>query len=172
MHARPRRRWRRLRRSLTYGALVALILLAALVGLANQLLPVVDRHPDEVAAWLSERVDQPVAFSALDARWTRRGPRLRLHDLVVGEGEAALVVGTAELQFSVYSGLLPGMPFTELSISGLALTLHQDDEGRWRIEGLPRPRLPRVDPLDLLEGFGELRVQNARLGVRFLLRIV
>lgn len=163
MHARPRRRWRRLRRSLTYGALVALILLAALVGLANQLLPVVDRHPDEVAAWLSERVDQPVAFSALDARWTRRGPRLRLHDLVVGEGEAALVVGTAELQFSVYSGLLPGMPFTELSISGLALTLHQDDEGRWRIEGLPRPRLPRVDPLDLLEGFGELRVQNARL---------
>jgi len=165
VHARPRHRWRRFRRTLTYGGLVALILLATLVGLANQLLPVVDRHPDEVAAWLSDRVGQPVAFSALDARWTRRGPRLRLHDLVVGEGEAALAVGTAELQLSVYSGLLPGMPFTELSIAGLALTLHQDGEGRWRVEGLPRPRVPLVDPLDLLEGFGELRVQNARLRI-------
>ncbi|MFN7387125.1 MAG: YhdP family protein [Lysobacteraceae bacterium] len=165
MHAPHRRRWRHLRRALGYGGLVALILLAALVGLTNQLLPAVERHPEDVAAWLSERVGQPVRFSAIDARWTRRGPRLSLRDLEVGEGDATLAVGEAELQLSVYSGLLPGMPLTELSVDGLALTLHQDAEGRWRVEGLPRPRADGVDPLDVLEGFGELRVQGARLAI-------
>ena len=163
MQPRSRRRWRRFRRAFAYGGLLGLILLASLVGLANQLLPMVDDHPDEVAAWLSERVGQPVALSAVDARWTRRGPRLRLHDLVVGEGDAALAIGTAELQLSVYSGLLPGMPFTELGIAGLALTLRQDAAGHWTVEGLPRPAVPIPDPLELLEGFGELRVQDARL---------
>ncbi|MCE2944821.1 MAG: hypothetical protein LW828_08910, partial [Xanthomonadaceae bacterium] len=148
MHAPHRRRWRHLRRALGYGGLVALILLAALVGLTNQLLPAVERHPEDVAAWLSERVGQPVRFSAIDARWTRRGPRLSLRDLEVGEGDATLAVGEAELQLSVYSGLLPGMPLTELSVDGLALTLHQDAEGRWRVEGLPRPRADGVDPLE------------------------
>lgn len=165
MQPAPRRPWRRIRRSLAYGGLVGLILLATLVGVANQLLPSVARHPESVAVWLSERVGQPVAFSAVDARWTRRGPRLRLDDLVVGEGEAALAIGTAELQLSIYSGLFPGMPLTELSVSGLALTLRQDGEGRWSLEGLPRPREPLLDPLDLLEGFGELRVQGARLAI-------
>jgi len=165
VHAPHRRRWRHLRRALGYGGLVALILLAALVGLTAQLLPAVERHPEDVAAWLSERVGQPVRFSAIDARWTRRGPRLSLRDLEVGEGDATLAVGEAELQLSVYSGLLPGMPLTELSVDGLALTLHQDAEGRWRVEGLPRPRADGVDPLDVLEGFGELRVQGARLAI-------
>jgi uncharacterized protein (TIGR02099 family) len=160
-----RRWWRRCRRIGGYGVLVALIVLALFVAVANQFLPAVEKHPDEVARWLSERVGQPVRFSGIDARWTRQGPRFALEGLVVGEGDRQLAIGRADLQVSVYSGLFPGMPLTELSVDGLALTLHQDAEGRWRMSGLPEPARPGVDPFDVLAGFGELRVQDARLRI-------
>ena len=79
-----RRRFRHARRWTGYGVLVLLIALALLVGIANQLLPMVERHPDRIAAWLSERVGEPVSFSGAHAEWTRRGPRFTLDDLHVG----------------------------------------------------------------------------------------
>ena len=161
-----RRWWRRCRRIAGYGVLLLLIALALLVALANQLLPAVEQHPAEVARWLSERVGQPVRFTAIDARWTRAGPRFALDGLVVGDGQRRLAVGRADLQVSVYSGLFPGRPLTELSVDGLSLTLHQDAEGRWRMSGLPEPAQVGGDPLDALAGFGELRMQDARLRVR------
>lgn len=166
MQAPQRRSLRRLRRSLGYGALLALILLATLVGLASQLLPVVERHPEEVARWLSARVGQPIAFDGLEARWSRAGPRFALRRLAIGEGERTLHIERADLQVSIYSGLFPGMPLTELSVDGLTLALHQDAEGRWSLRGLPRAvAAAGGDPFDLLEGFGELRVQDARLRI-------
>ena len=165
MASLARRWWRRCRRIGGYGVLVVLIVVALLVAVANQLLPAVEEHPDDVARWLSERVGQPVRFSGIDARWTRQGPRFALDGLVVGEGERQLAIGRADLQVSVYSGLFPGMPLTELSVDGLALTLHQDVEGRWRMSGLPQPAQVGIDPFDVLSGFGELRVQDARLRI-------
>lgn len=165
MVSAARRWWRRCRRIGGYGVLLLLIALALLVALANQFLPAVEKHPDDVARWLSERVGQPVRFTAIDARWTRAGPRFALDGLVVGEGERQLAIGRADLQVSIYSGLFPGMPLTELSVAGLSLTLHQDMEGRWRVSGLPQPVQADVDPFDVLAGFGELRVQDARLRI-------
>ncbi|HEX5756800.1 MAG TPA: hypothetical protein VFY12_10670, partial [Arenimonas sp.] len=92
-----RRRLRHLRRLFGYGALVALILAAVLVGVANQLLPLVERNPDRIRQWLAERVGQPLQFSAAYAEWTRRGPRFMLSNLRVGATGEALEVGRAEL---------------------------------------------------------------------------
>jgi uncharacterized protein (TIGR02099 family) len=166
MASAARRWWRRCRRLGGYSVLLLLIALALLVALANQFLPAVERHPDTVARWLSERVGQPVRFTAIDARWTRAGPRFALDGLVVGEGERRLAVGRAHLQVSVYSGLFPGMPLTEISVDGLSLTLHQDADGRWRISGLPEPAQVGADPFDALAAFGELRMQDAQLRIR------
>lgn len=167
MTTRLRRRLRHLRRLFGYGALVALILAAVLVGVANQLLPLVERNPDRIRQWLAERVGQPLQFSAAYAEWTRRGPRFQLSNLRVGATGEALEVGTAELLVAVYSGFLPGSPLTELKIRGLNLELEQDEQRRWRVLGLPAAREPgRADPLDALEGFGELQVEQASLRVR------
>src|SRR4249920_3120436 len=125
-----RRRIRHTRRWLGYGGLIVLILVALLVGVANQMLPLVERNPAKIAAWLSERVGEPVNFSHAHAEWTRRGPRFILDDLRVGQGEKTLNVGRAELTVAMYSGMLPGQPLTELKIRELALTLVQDDDRR------------------------------------------
>ncbi|WP_374603298.1 YhdP family protein [Arenimonas sp.] len=161
-----RRRFRHARRVLGYGFLVLLILLATGVGALNQLLPLVERHPDKVAAWLSERLGEPVAFGSARGEWTRQGPRFTFAGLRIGEGERQLEVGQAELLFAVYSGLLPGEPLTALKVRDLSLTLEQGEDRRWRLAGLPFEPKPGVDPLDTLEALGELQVERARLQVR------
>jgi uncharacterized protein (TIGR02099 family) len=160
--ARPK--LRHTRRVLGYGALVLLILFATGVGIANQLLPLVERHPDRIAAWLSERVGQPVTFTRAHAEWTRRGPRFTLDGLRVGQPEDALLIGRAQLQVAMYSGVLPGRPLTELKIRDLALRLEQGEDRRWRLVGLPGQQ--QADPLETLEGFGELQIEKARLAIR------
>ena len=160
-----RRRIRHTRRWVGYGLLVLLILLALLVGVANQLLPMVERHPEQIAAWLGARVGEPVSFSHARAEWTRRGPRFILDGLHVGKGATQLNIGRAQLQVAMYSGLLPGQPLTELKIRDLALTLVQGDDGRWKVIGLPGQD-ETADPLDRLEGFGELQIEKAQLAIR------
>ncbi|MBC7655683.1 MAG: TIGR02099 family protein, partial [Frankiaceae bacterium] len=159
-----RRRIRHARRWTGYGVLVVLIGVALMVGIANQLLPMVERHPDKIAGWLSARVGEPVSFSKAHGEWTRRGPRFILEDLHVGKGSTELAIGRAQLQVAMYSGLLPGHPLTELKIRDLLLTLVQDADGRWKVIGLPGQT--QADPLDRLEGFGELQIERAQLTIR------
>ena len=102
------------------------LLLAALLGVvASQLLPLVESHPADVAAFLSKRAGRPVAFDRVETRWTRLGPLLRLDNLRVGQGAQTVRIGDAEMLVSTYSGLLPGHAFTELRLRGLDLTVER-----------------------------------------------
>ncbi len=160
-----RRRIRHARRWTGYGLLLLLIALALLVGVANQLLPMVESHPEQIARWLTARVGEPVSFSRARAEWTRRGPRFILDDLHVGKGASQLRIGGAQLQVAIYSGLLPGRPLTELKIRELSLTLVRGADGRWQVIGLPGQGVTG-DPFDRLEGFGELQIEKAQLAIR------
>jgi len=163
MSAPPRLRLRRIRRHFVAACAVGLVVLALLVGTLSQLLPLAERHPEAIAAWLSERAGQPVRFEQLDTAWTRRGPLLQLKGLRIGAGQG-LAIGEAEVLVSMYSGLLPGRSLTELRLRGLALDLQQGSDGRWSVRGLPQSS-SGGDPLDALRRLGELQVIGGRLGV-------
>ena len=130
-----------------YGALVAVIFVALLVGIAKQLLPLAERHPDRIAAWLSERAGRPVHFAKVETAWTRRGPLLRLDDLRIGEGAQSVVIGDTEMLVSLYGGLLPGGTFSELRLRGLDLTVERAADGFWSVRGLPGQQQEGGDPL-------------------------
>lgn len=164
MSAPPRLRLRRIRRHFIAACALGLVALALLVGTLSQLLPLAERHPERVAAWLSERAGQPVRFDRLQTAWTRRGPLLQLQGLRIGAGQG-LAIGEAEVLVSMYSGLLPGRSLTELRLRGLALDLQQADNGRWSVRGLPQSS-NEGDPLDALRRLGEVQVIGGRLGVR------
>ena len=81
-----RRRLRLARRGLGYTVAIALVLVALLLAVVSQVLPMAERNPDRVAAWLSERAGRPIRFDRVETEWTRRGPLLKLDNLRVGEG--------------------------------------------------------------------------------------
>lgn len=140
MRASLRRRLRLARRGLGMAVAGALVLVALVIGVANQLLPWAERHPDRVAAWLGERIGRPIAFTSVQTEWTRRGPLLQLDGLRIGAADGSagtIAVGDAEMLVSLYAGLLPDTPFSELRLRGLDLTLERDDAGRWTVRGLP-----------------------------------
>ncbi|MDH5835692.1 YhdP family protein [Luteimonas kalidii] len=160
-----RRRLRLARRGAWYVVVLGLVLAALAAGAVSRLLPLAERHPDRVAAWLGERAGRPVAFDRLDTQWTRRGPLLRVDGLRIGEGGDALRIGEAEILIAQYAGLLPGRSFTELRLRGLQLALQRSDDGRWRVRGLPGDGQPGADPFDALESLGELQVIGGRLDI-------
>ncbi|RMH91159.1 TIGR02099 family protein [Lysobacter pythonis] len=144
-------------------ALVALSLALAF-GAAIQSLNWLEANPARVAGWLSAKASQPVAFSGLEAEWTRRGPLLRLSGLRVGPGADAIPIGQAEVLLAPYTGWLPGRRMTELRLHGLALTLERNVAGEWHVRGMPG-QSGRRDPLDSLQDLGELQVVGGRLRV-------
>lgn len=159
------RRMRHARRWLVYGGAVLLVLVATLMATASQLLPWVARHPDQIAAWLSQQAGQPVSVAKAKAVWTRRGPLFTLSGLHIGSPEAGLAIDQAQLLVSVYSGLIPGMPLTELRLSGATLALVRGDDGRWGVRGLVDSTVPGTDPFDVLQGLGELQLVDAALHI-------
>src|SRR5690606_5562872 len=90
---------------------------------------------------------------------------LQLDNLRIGEGEKAFTVGDTEMLVSIYAGLLPGTPFSELRLRGLDLTLERIADGRWQVRGLPGQQKAGVDPFESLEGLGELQVIDGKLAV-------
>lgn len=159
-----RRRLRLARRGAVYGIAIVLVCMAVVLGVASQVLPLAERHPERVAAWLSERAGRPVAFDHVETQWTRRGPLLQLDGLRIGEGDAGVRVGQAEVLVSMYGGLLPGHSFTELRLRGLSLTLQRAEDGVWSVRGLPGQQ-GGGDPLASLEGLGELQIIDGRLSI-------
>ena len=160
-----RHRLRLLRRGAWYALAALLVLLALGNGIGSQLLPLVERHPDKVAAWLGARVQGDVAFDRVQTQWTRRGPLLRLDNLRIGDGAVPLRIGDAEILVAQYAGLLPGRSFTELRVRGLQLTLQRDANGLWSVRGLPGQQQAGGDPFETLGRLGELQVSDARLQV-------
>lgn len=159
-----RRRLRTTHRALWYALAAVLVLLALGAVVASRLLPLAERHPQRVEAWLSERAGHPVGFDRLETEWTRRGPLLRLGGLRIGAGDDVVTVGAAEVLVAQYAGLLPGRSLTELRLRELALTLERDRDGRWRVHGLPGER-QEGDPFDVLQRLGELQVIGGSLTV-------
>ncbi len=160
-----RRRLRLARRGIWYVVAGVLVCMALVLGVASQLLPLAERHPDKIAAWLSARAGRAVAFDHVATQWTRRGPLLRLDGLRLGAGADAVRIGEAEVLVSMYAGLLPGRSFTELRLRGLSLTLQRADNGMWSVLGLPG-QAGGGDPLENLEGLGELQVIGGKLSVQ------
>ncbi len=158
-----RRRLRLARRWAAYLLALALVALALVLGAAGQLLPLAERHPERVAAWLGEKAGRPVEVERVATQWTRRGPLLRLEGLRIG-GADGVTIGQAEMLVSLYAGLLPGRGFTELRLRGPALSLQRHPEGRWSVRGLGAGE-GGGDPFEYLQGLGELQVIGGRLDV-------
>ncbi|WP_137974955.1 YhdP family protein [Pseudomonas sp. F(2018)] len=148
---------RLLRWGLGLCALV-LVLAALYVSLGRELVPLVAEYRDEVEAKAATALNMPLAIGSLEGGWRGLAPVLTAHDVLVGEGASAVRLDQVRLVPDVLASLLARAPrIANLQVEGLQLSLRQDAEGRWAVEGLPQrqPSKP-LDPQKLIDGLGML----------------
>jgi uncharacterized protein (TIGR02099 family) len=118
----------------------AVILLAVVMALTQLLLPLLARHPEWVAAQLSERLQRPVSFAAMEGRWTPSGPLFVMHGVTVGalKGHAGtpLHIPESELKLDFGGWLAPSRHLVNLHVRGLELDLLRDADGAWHVNGI------------------------------------
>lgn len=147
-----------LRQSLSIAAL-GLVVAALYVSLGRQLVPLVAEYRLQAQDKATELLAMPVQLGRLEGRWQGLAPQLLAHDVLLGEGAAAMhlerLVVVPDIAGSLWARELR---LAALRFEGVRLSLTQDADGRWRVEGLPaRDKQPPTDPAKLLRSLQKIR---------------
>lgn len=128
----PGRLLARLRQWLAAIAAVLIIATAVVVGVGRLLIPYADEMRPWLEAELSERLDQPVSITRIEARWPRLTPQITMEGLVAGLPERPLIeVDRARLELHLPDLLRADRNPFRLVVLGLDLVLEEDAAGRW-----------------------------------------
>lgn len=130
--------------------LIILILLwGALAVLARLATPLLDDARRPIEHWLSEQLNQPVQIGRLQSSWYGVAPKLRLHDVNIGQSPQNLQLDELAIDFHP-AGLLSGNPLdaVRLTLNGLQLHLIREVDGAIHVAGIvggnqgSKPTLP------------------------------
>ncbi|MFA6230203.1 MAG: YhdP family protein [Rhodanobacter sp.] len=147
---------------------IAVITLAVLAGVAQLTLPLLARHPDWVAAQLSERLQRPVSFASMEGRWTGSGPEFVMHGVTIGaaagQSGPLLQLPESELKLDFGGWLLPSRHLINFHVHGLQLDLMRDAAG-WHVNGIGVAGGADRQPLSLGPLSADLWLENLRIVV-------
>lgn len=137
------------------GLCALMLVLAALyVSLGRELVPLVAEYRAEVEAKATAALEMPLTIGSLEGGWRGFSPVLTAHDVLLGEGDSAVRLDQVRVVPDVLASLLARQPrLANLQLEGGQLSLRQDAEGRWAVEGLPQRDSARpLDPQKLIDG--------------------
>lgn len=128
-----------------------LVLAAVYVSLGRELTPLVAEYRAEVEAKAQAALDTPLHIGSLEGRWSGFAPVLLAHDVMVGEGSSALRLDQVQVVPDMWASLLAReVRIAHLQVSGLQLSVKEDQDGRWTLQGLPVQDDQPLDPQQLL----------------------
>lgn len=133
-----RGRLHRLRFAVLALATALVIVFGVLAGLIQLALPWVERHPQQVERWLSQRLERTVVIGQVRGRWIGGGPVLALENVRIAAADPQqppLVIPNAELAFNPWALVRRNHAVSEFRIGGLDLQLVRVD-GAWQLHGL------------------------------------
>ena len=119
---------------------------AALVTLVRTALPQVDTQRAMVEARLTAMVGRPVRIGAINANWSGWAPRLSFERLVIldQQNKAELIhFERADIDIALLDSITRReLKPTRLLVSGVAMKLIRDRDGKFTVVGMPPPRSP------------------------------
>src|SRR5471032_210471 len=128
-----------------------LVLAAVYVSLGRELTPLVAEYRAEIEAKAQAAVDMPVQIGSLEGRWSGFAPVLMAHDVMVGEGNSALRLDQVQVVPDIWASLLAReVRIAHLEVSGLQVSVKEDKDGHWALQGLPVQDDQPLDPEQLL----------------------
>lgn len=137
---------------------LSLVLAAVYVSLGRELTPLVAEYRAEVEAKAQAAVDMPLHIGSLEGRWSGFAPVLLAHDVMVGEGSSALRLDQVEVVPDVWASLMAReVRIAHLQVSGLQLSVKEDKDGKWALQGLPVQDDQPLDPEQLLTNMQKVK---------------
>lgn len=130
---------------------LGLVLTALYVSLGRQLVPLVAEYRGEVETEARAALNMPLSIGSLEGRWHGFTPTLLAHDVMVGEGASALRLDNVRAVPDIWASLLAReVRIAHLEFNGLQLSLKEDKDGHWALQGLPVKDDKPFDPEQLL----------------------
>jgi uncharacterized protein (TIGR02099 family) len=128
-----------------------LVLAAVYVSLGRELTPLVAEYRGEIEAKARTALDMPLSIGSLEGRWSGFAPVLMAHDVMVGEGNNALRLDQVQVVPDIWASLLAReVRIAHLEVSGLQVSVKEDKDGHWALQGLPVQDDQPLDPEQLL----------------------
>lgn len=157
-----------LSRQLFWIIAFGLILAAFYVSLGRQLVPLVAEYRAEVQEKAQAALGMPITLGRLEGRWEGFAPRLLAHDVLLGEGDSAMRLDRIAIVPDLAGSLWArAWRLNQLELSGVQLSVAEDAEGKWRVEGLPtRAEQKPPEPQKMLESLQRVRglvVRNSQI---------
>ncbi|MGH8492995.1 MAG: YhdP family protein [Moraxellaceae bacterium] len=141
-------------------ALLALVLVAVVVGVGRQFLPELDQYRPRLEAELSTRMGLPVRLARLEGAWEGLGLKLQLHDLQLRDpvktDTTLLRIPEVELRPALWQSLWHREPRVDVRLSGLDIHFDQLADGSLKLRELA--------------GLAGTRPEAAEQALRFALR--
>ncbi|KAA0949599.1 MULTISPECIES: YhdP family protein [unclassified Pseudomonas] len=129
-----------------------LVLAAVYVSLGRELTPLVAEYRGEIEAKARAAVDMPLSIGSLEGRWSGFAPVLFAHDVMVGEGSSALRLDQVQVVPDLWASLLAReVRIANLEVSGLQVSVKEDKDGHWALQGLPMQDGQPLEPEQLLK---------------------
>ncbi|MEG1041340.1 MAG: YhdP family protein [Pseudomonas sp.] len=136
---------------LSICALLA-VLVALYVSLGRELVPLVAEYRAEAEDKAEQALGMPVHIGSLEGHWSGLAPALAVNDIQVGEGVTALRLDGVKVVPDLWASLMDRqLRLANLEVGGLQLSLREDENGAWRLDGLPKTDDQPLDPQQLLQ---------------------
>ena len=134
-----------------------LVLTALYVSVGRQLVPLVAEYRSEIETKARAALDMPLSIGSLEGRWSGFAPVLLAHDVIVGDGANALRLDHVRAVPDLWASLVAHeVRIAHLELDGLQLSLKEDNEGHWALQGLPVKDDKPLDPEQMLTQIKEI----------------
>ena len=118
---------------------LALVLAALYVSLGRELVPLIAEYRLEAEDKASTALGMPTLIGSLEGRWSVFSPLLIAHHVQIGEGANRLSLDQVRVVPDVFASLMARqLRVARLELEGLHLSLAQDEQGKWALQGLPQ----------------------------------
>ncbi len=154
-------------------AVFLIVLVALYVSLGRYYAPLIEQHTEFVVEQINAVSPYQIDAARLGGMWKRFSPSLHIRQLsILDENKnPSLVIPDVHMALDVVASVRSrALRLDVLRLRGAELSLHQQDDGRWRLAGFDtRTELNRsADGLiDLLLAINRLEVTDTRLNLQF-----
>lgn len=133
------------------GCALLTVLVALYVSLGRQLVPLVAEYRNDAQDKAEQALGMPVHIGALEGRWSGLAPVLLVRDVQLGDGPNALRLDAVRVVPDLWASLMERqLRIAQIELGGLQVSLHEDENGRWALKGLPVTQAQSLDPEQVL----------------------